>query len=110
MNINKVSNNAAIQAYQNKLGVDVKGKVQNQVKEEKSSIEESGVKVTLTTKTIANEIIQSQNVESVKDVSRQARLDEIANQIKNNTFKVNPEAIANKMMQDKDMVKYLLGM
>ncbi|NCQ51518.1 flagellar biosynthesis anti-sigma factor FlgM [archaeon] len=41
--------------------------------------------------------------------NRAARITELANQIKNNTFKVNADAIASKMLQDKDIVKHLLS-
>jgi anti-sigma28 factor (negative regulator of flagellin synthesis) len=119
MSINKVNTNNGIQAY-NKLNVEQQSKVQsekiaqNQVNDKKV-IDNSSSKVSLSAEAVqkqqteikTEQVNQTKNVEST---DRQARLDEISQQIKTNTYKVNPEAIANKMLQDKNLTNYILGM
>lgn len=119
MSINKVNTNSGIQAY-NKLNVEQQNKVQsektaqNQVAEKKMT-ENTSSKVSLSAEAVQKQQteIKTEQVNQAKNVEatdRQARLDEIAQQIKTNTYKVNPEAIANKMLQDKNITNYILGM
>ena len=87
MNINKTSSATAMNLYQ---------KPTNKVsptKEENIKTEKSKVITKSTEEVVAN--------------NRANKVSEIKEQIKNGTFKINPEAIAEKMLQDKDMVKNL---
>ena len=119
MSINKINTNNGVQAY-NKLNVEQQNKVQaektaqNQVAEKKMT-ENTSSKVSLSAEAVEKQMTevkteQASQTKNVESTNRQARLDEIAQQIKTNTYKVNPEAIANKMLQDKNMVNYILGM
>lgn len=120
MTVNKVSNSSnAIQAYKDKLAVDQKSKTEvqktdKQTDADKSTTENNSVKVSLSSKKIEQKLldknvsVEKTEEEKMQAAKRQARIEEIAEQIKNNTFKVNPEAVANKMLQNKNMVKYLL--
>lgn len=49
------------------------------------------------------------SVDSSIDTDRLAKLDKLAEQIKNKTFVVSPDAIAQKMVEDKDMINLLLN-
>lgn len=119
MSINKINTNNGVQAY-NKLNLEQQNKVQaektaqNQVSEKKMN-DNSSSKVSLSAEAIQKQMTevkteQTSQTKNLEATDRQARLDEIAQQIKTNTYKVNPEAIANKMLQDKNMVNYILGM
>ena len=119
MSINKVNGNNGIQAY-NKLNVEQQNKVQTEKNlqtqnVEKKAIDNSSSKVNLSSESVQKQLSEIKSAESaqtskVEVSNRQARLDEIAQQIKANTFKVNPEAVADKMLKDSTMVNYLLGM
>lgn len=117
MSINKVNNtNNGIQAY-NKLNVEQQNKVQTEVNAQKQVVEQKAIdtsssKVNLSSEAVQKQLNEVKGTQSSKvDASnRQARLDEIAQQIKTNTFKVNPEAVADKMLKDSTMVNYLLGL
>lgn len=84
MNIDKLSNTITINTY--KATNNKSENIKNTIKK---------------TTTVALDL----NTDSQK---KAARITELANQIKNNTFKVNADAIASKMLQDKDTVKQLL--
>ncbi len=49
------------------------------------------------------------SVESKIDTDRLARLDKLAEQIKNKTFSVSPDAIAQKMVDDRGLINLLIN-
>lgn len=57
----------------------------------------------------SEKVAKSISVESEMDMGKLARLDNLADQIKNKTFTVSHEAIAEKMLQDKSMINLLLS-
>lgn len=59
-------------------------------------------------KITSESVVQLSDLAKTTSPQNMARLEEIANQIKNKTFQVNPEAIAQKMLSDKDTIKLLL--
>lgn len=87
MNINKTSSATAMHLYQKPANKVSPAKEEN-IKTEKS------------------QAVAKSN-EAVVENNRANKVAEIKEQIKNGTFKINPEAIADKMLQDKDMVKNL---
>jgi anti-sigma28 factor (negative regulator of flagellin synthesis) len=119
MSINKVNGNNGVQAY-NKLNVEQQTKAQlekaNENKTaEKKAVDNSSAKVSLSNEAVQKQLNetkteQTAQTKKTESTNRQARLDEIAHQIKTNTFKINPEAIADKMLKDKNMSNYLLGL
>ncbi len=57
----------------------------------------------------SEKVAKSISVESEMDMGKVARLNSLAEQIKNKTFTVSHEAIAEKMVQDKGMINLLLS-
>lgn len=87
--INKVTNgNVAIQMQNNKSVTK---------KNESNTIDSS------------EKVAKSISVASEIDMEKVAKLNNLADQIKNKTFTVSPEAIAEKMIQDKSMINLLLS-
>ncbi len=87
--INKVTNNTAAVQLQNNKAVSKKN--------ESNGIDSS------------EKVAKSISVESEMDMGKVARLNSLAEQIKNKTFTVSHEAIAEKMVQDKSMINLLLS-
>ncbi len=61
--------------------------------------------------TVASQTVVMQSLSSsgLGGVSQNSRLEKLAEQIKNKTFKVDPEAIADKMLSDKETIANLLN-
>lgn len=57
----------------------------------------------------SEKVAKSISVASEMDMEKVARLNSLAEQIKNKTFTVSHEAIAEKMVQDKSMINLLLS-
>lgn len=87
--INKLTNNTGAVQIQNNKSV---------VKKNESNAIDSSEKVA-----------KSISIASERDMEKVARLNSLAEQIKNKTFTVSHEAIAEKMVQDKSMINLLLS-
>ncbi len=87
--INKITNNTAAIQLQNNKAVSKKN--------ESNGIDSS------------EKVAKTISVASDMDMEKVARLNSLAEQIKNKTFTVSHEAIAEKMVQDKGMINLLLS-
>lgn len=101
MNVNKV--NPSVKTYTQ----DVKA----QEAKAKEAASQATKQAEAGAQTKGAESVVTNMVSSAKatSVSQNARLEKLAEQIKNKTFKVDPEAIANKMLEDKDTIASLLN-